>query len=675
MIMIWAITLVFSATILAAMVANYAHFVSLKNRIPLAAKQKALESKVQDLSASYADITSSLSTAKDELNTLNTQLLRAAADRDSAVKLKDEAYLWLKENEVKVNKIPEWVSLIDTFENKADKVQRDIEALKNDQIQVDQLLRAKQREFRSLEQEIIQLNNEKEIVSSDVTRFRDAREEHRQKATGHALKVDALQEKLAELTSLKSSARHELDELKSETKSLDNHKSNLRADIVELHSKIKELEREKDVTEGSVHTFKDMLNNLSTRVDTFQKAISPPSVEERLQDFKRPVLALPGTVKGPYEVDGRSGERVALDQLELVLQQKGLIFDQRTIYSFHTSLKVSESSPLVVLAGISGTGKSLLPRMYAEVMGIHFLNVAVQPRWDSPQDLFGFYNYMEHRYKATDLARALRQLDGFNYPAENEQQAAIKDGLLLVLLDEMNLARVEYYFSDLLSKLEIRSRSDEHVKHKRDAASLDVELGSIEQADENIIRPLYIGFNVLFVGTMNEDETTQSLSDKVLDRSNLLRFGRPDLSTRITTSEDTFIQEGYLRYKAWESWQESTLTNDEENSLLLIIEALNDALDLIGRPFGMRVKNAIMDYVANYPNWVGHRVKIAVADQLVQRILPKLRGLSEDTDDGATEALNRIEEIIHDLEDDALKSAFESSRTSSVFHFKGVIRS
>ena len=69
---------------------------------------------------------------------------------------------------------------------------------------------------------------------------------------------------------------------------------------------------------------------------------------------------------------------------------------------------------MTVLAGVSGTGKSLLPRRYAEAMGLRFLQISVEPRWDSPQDLLGFYNYIEKRYRATDLARALVHMDPYN---------------------------------------------------------------------------------------------------------------------------------------------------------------------------------------------------------------------------------------------------------------------
>jgi hypothetical protein len=329
---------------------------------------------------------------------------------------------------------------------------------------------------------------------------------------------------------------------------------------------------------------------------------------------------------------------------------------------------------MVVLAGISGTGKSLLPRIYSEVMGMQFLNVAVQPRWDSPQDLLGFYNYMEHRYKATDLARALRQMDGYNYPADSDEAKRVQKGMLLVLLDEMNLARVEYYFSDLLSKLEMRSRDALEDKFKRDLASLSVELGSVEEADANNVRPLFVGFNVLFVGTMNEDETTQSLSDKVLDRSNLIRFGKPDLGRTLNSSGSDRFGQGSLTFDDWSSWRESKLDPGDEEHFVSIVERLNDALDQVGRPFGRRVFNAMYQYAANYPAWADKRFECALADQLEQRILPRLRGLSEDTDEGAGKTLEQVQQVVSDIGDDALITAFEQARDAPAFHFQGVPR-
>ncbi len=90
-------------------------------------------------------------------------------------------------------------------------------------------------------------------------------------------------------------------------------------------------------------------------------------------------------------------------------RSKGLAFPQRVIHAFHTSLKVQDISALVILAGISGTGKSELPQRYADYIGAQLLTLAVQPRWDSPQDLQGFYNYVEKKFKPTDLMRGLYQ--------------------------------------------------------------------------------------------------------------------------------------------------------------------------------------------------------------------------------------------------------------------------
>ncbi len=148
--------------------------------------------------------------------------------------------------------------------------------------------------------------------------------------------------------------------------------------------------------------------------------------------------------------------------------------------------------------------------------------MAVQPRWDSPQDMFGFYNYIEQRYKATELAQSLVRMDKWNHP----DKAEYADRMLLVLLDEMNLARVEYYFSEFLSKLEIRKSINPNNLGDRRKAEISLDVGSRIKGQD--VPRLYVHENVLFVGTMNEDESTQTLSDKVIDRANVLRFGRPE---------------------------------------------------------------------------------------------------------------------------------------------------
>src|SRR5262249_42718710 len=128
--------------------------------------------------------------------------------------------------------------------------------------------------------------------------------------------------------------------------------------------------------------------------------------------------------------------------------------------------------------------------------------------------------------------------------------------MLLVLLDEMNLARIEYYFSEFLSKLEVRqSVGNPDDPAQRAPAEIEFEIGPRDT--ETASFRLWVGGNVLFVGTMNEDESTQTLSDKVLDRANVLRFGRPPKGIPTTKSigGGSASQNGkFLMLSEWQKW-------------------------------------------------------------------------------------------------------------------------
>jgi hypothetical protein len=374
-------------------------------------------------------------------------------------------------------------------------------------------------------------------------------------------------------------------------------------------------------------------------------------------------------------------ESVFLNRVKKALQSEGLIFPRRIIDAFHTSLKCHDINPITVLAGVSGTGKTLLPVRYAEIMGMHRLVMAVQPRWDSPQDMFGFYNYLEKEYKATELSRALVRMDPFNYPEGqfpmlNSEWA--RDRLLLVLMDEMNLARTEYYFSEFLSRLELRRAVyDPSLPTSRSEAEIELDAGPGMHRFR-----LWVGHNVFFVGTMNEDETTQTLSDKVLDRANVLRFGKPDENVRavniIGINQATTIEQ-YLPYDQWEKWQRKFQEDDDwYESVSNWTMKLNAALNRVGRPFGFRVLQAIGQYVANYPRVEdGERYKLAFADQIEQKIIPKIRGIDLSTDN-ANECLEEVGAIIAELDDRDLSDAFESARNESrmvgMFQWRGVTR-
>lgn len=361
-------------------------------------------------------------------------------------------------------------------------------------------------------------------------------------------------------------------------------------------------------------------------------------------------------------------ENEALHRVRLNFEATGLSYPDRTLRAFHTAMKVNESTQMAVLAGISGTGKSQLPRQYAAGMGIGFLQVPVQPRWDSPQDLMGFYNYVEGRFRPTDMARALWAMDELNNP-----DGALKDRMLMILLDEMNLARVEYYFSDFLSRLESRpAPSDVAEAARRKDAEIELE---IPTPDGKVPR-LFPGYNLLFAGTMNEDESTQSLSDKVVDRANVIRFAAPRQIISGAARGRAPATEA-LKRSTWEKWAKPRRSEGERETAQSKIEEMVDIMKSFGRPFGHRLGRAMLSYVDRYPVTEGEPniVNRALADQVEMRLLPKLRGIEVEA---RFQEIEKLRGFVAGLGDDALaeaiKKSVEAAEATGQFVWLGVSR-
>jgi hypothetical protein len=371
------------------------------------------------------------------------------------------------------------------------------------------------------------------------------------------------------------------------------------------------------------------------------------------------------------------GEHDALQLVGSHLKAHGLRYHSRTQAAFHTALKINDHAQMTVLAGVSGTGKSLLPRRYAEALGIHFLPIAVEPRWDSPQDLLGFYNYVEKGYRATDLARALAQIDPHDTAgiAREDRQ----DRMLMVLLDEMNLARVEYYFSEFLSRLENRPQfKDVDDKGRRSAAQLQIDIRGLA---EDMKPALFPAHNVLFTGTMNDDESTQTLSDKVIDRSNIMQFPAPLAFEKTNPKKAPTANDEALPFKTWRGWVRSVehMDSTDRSETDKIIGKLSKIMQQAARPFGHRLNDSIIAYAANYPKNQAHGsvVKVALADQIELRILPKLRGVETADNQEAFDEL--IELVRTDLDDTSLSKAIEISLSEGsnrgLFNWRGFERS
>lgn len=379
--------------------------------------------------------------------------------------------------------------------------------------------------------------------------------------------------------------------------------------------------------------------------------------------------------------DHADSEETALERVVNHLKNSGLVFHERVVHQFHTALKVANEAPLLVLAGISGTGKSLLPQRYAEAMGINRLVIPVQPRWDGPQDLLGFFNHLEQKYVATPLSRALAQMHQFpddhrELQPNDAAERSLADQMLLVLLDEMNLARVEFYFSEFLSRLETRrTLPADAALFDRRLASITIECGSVPDGVEPV--RLLPGSNVLFVGTMNEDETTQSLSDKVVDRANIMKFGMPR-HMEFGAAGGAAIPTRRLLHSTWKQWINHENQDGEElHRVRQFCNQTNSVLEPLGRAFGHRLLKAVSAYVRQYPSHVPNRVNRALSDQIEMRILPRVRGVSLDH---GMEALDKIAALAGGYEDEQLADAINEARNSEMasrddrFHWSGLSR-
>ena len=411
------------------------------------------------------------------------------------------------------------------------------------------------------------------------------------------------------------------------------------AEIGDLRRKNSELKAENKSLAQRASIFEGAANEAQAELNRLRAAYERPAeVEARYKEIEMPHISVD---KAKQPVKSEIDEMTWLTGIGNASDTYGLHFNPRILKAFHTALKTAEWSPLTVLAGVSGTGKSELPRLYSHFGGIYFEPLSVQPNWDSQESMLGFFNSIDNKFDAQPVLRFLAQSQ---QPWSNGYPG-LQDAVCLVLLDEMNLAHPELYFAEFLSKLELR-----RGRKGNDVPFIPVKIGAGMKPYE-----LSLGRNVLWTGTMNQDETTKSLSDKVLDRSIIINFPRPtELRSRneLKSLGDTPFTP--LHRAAWEKWWVRKVDFKLEQIVPFrnFVEQINTALAASGRALGHRVWQSIEYYMANYPDVLAAQratdkgalakaMHIAFEDQLVQKVMPKLRGI-DTRGKSKTECLDKI---------------------------------
>lgn len=473
--------------------------------------------------------------------------------------------------------------------------------------------------------------------------------------------------------------RQESDSLRQENNAMKKSQEAMDAVSVEKHrleSLNGELRSEVEELRGQIARYEDRIRRLS-------------AAEARTADRDARIAEIRSGYREGFSVTANLYEGEETRWLEHIGQQcdrYGITFPKRILYAFHTALKISDWSTIAVLAGVSGTGKSELPKLYAAFGGMNFISVPVQPSWDSQESMLGFFNSIDNRFEPEPLLKFLAQC------TENEQCSPY---MSIVLLDEMNLAHVEHYFAEFLSKLETRRGTAKNVP------AVEVKLGAGVEPYE-----LQLKRTILWTGTMNQDETTKSLSDKVLDRGLVIYFPRPHtlISRTVLKNLTVMIKDRQMLTEArWTGWIiRNLITAADEKSPLLAeldayrktVEEINDILEKVGRALGHRVWQSIENYILNYPTvseilraggirddkkhtWDFSQVEMteelkkhmrtAFEDQIVQKIMPKLRGI--ETRGNGRDRLQEIEDLLESKGFEKLKDDFENACTQGYGQF------
>ncbi|MFP6223833.1 AAA domain-containing protein [Helicobacter pylori] len=239
---------------------------------------------------------------------------------------------------------------------------------------------------------------------------------------------------------------------------------------------------------------------------------------------------------------------------------------------------------------------------------------------------------------------------------KNEEPYGLKEAMNIVLLDEMNLAHIELYFAEFLSKLEVK-RSKE--------TNISIKLGT------GLTWELPLGDNLLFVGTMNEDESTKMLSDKVLDRAFCLNFERPK-TLKSKQQKPLPSNDEYLKAETFNRWinkkgdQEAKL----EGKYKKLTEEINERLSACGRSIGHRVWQSMSAYMHNHPLVLhafdkNKALQFAYEECLILKIFPKLRVVQTRNN----QHLTKIQDLLKDFSVSSdFKQAMENDFKEFVFN-------
>ena len=345
-----------------------------------------------------------------------------------------------------------------------------------------------------------------------------------------------------------------------------------------------------------------------------------------------------------------------INKVENYIKNQGYNYTYNQLSNLYLSLK---TKPFTILAGISGTGKSKIIKLLADSINANYTLISVRPDWNDATEILGYKNLDDKFIKGQLTKTILKAQQNKNKPH-------------LICLDEMNLARVEYYLSDYLSIIESRKKVGKDI--------ITDNIVQYQEDNENI--SLHIPDNLYLIGTVNMDDTTFQFSRKVLDRANTIEFSDVDLDNlffetnekveSLNVSND-FLKTTYL--KTMDIEPEYREYAKEVNKKIIEI---NEILKKSQKQFAYRVRDEILFYMIENKKADLLDEDTAFDYQIMQKILPAINGSEQSVYQVLIDLLNfiletndieTVEEAENHLETTTVK--YENSAKKIIYMLKG----
>ena len=277
-----------------------------------------------------------------------------------------------------------------------------------------------------------------------------------------------------------------------------------------------------------------------------------------------------------------------------------LYYDRRTIMTYISAMATSR---LIILEGISGTGKTSLPYAWGKFLKHESAICPVQPSWRDRSELIGYLNEFTKRFNETDFLKSL-------------YDCTFREDIGFIVLDEMNLARIEYYFAEILSTLELPDPDEWKIDIVPDPWGSDPK--------HIVDGKCQVPTNIWFVGTANNDDSTFTITDKVYDRATPILLNSKGAHFECPDQAPMQVENNYLYKLFTESQEKYPVSEDTLNKL--------DALDYyvienFRLAFGNRILKQLKDFIPIFVACGGTELE-GLDYILTYKILRKFEGLN-----------------------------------------------